>query len=333
MQKQQRLPWHQSPIDPEYFKSLTQKDDGKALRHVLTHIALIILLGILSYHAFLNLPIYASIPIYFIYTNVLIFIGLCSGLHEMTHGTVFKSKRLQKFFLNFIGFFTWADHVFYKASHTKHHQYTAHHGLEMEVELPMILHVRQYVFALFFNPYFTFSTFIGIVRRALGIIKGEWEEQIFPAENVKLRKKVTRWCRILLIGHLLLASTIIISGQYLLLLYFTFPMASSSIASFAITMTQHTGLQPDVPDSRKCCRSVKVNPIYEFLYWNMNYHIEHHMYAGVPFYNLKKLNKAIEADMPERKSFLDAYKEIIRIQKRQRVEPDYYYIQPCPDAE
>lgn len=331
MSKQKILAWRRSPIDPALFKSFTVKSDAKALAHVLTHITLIIVLGVISYNAFKVLPLYFSIPIYFIYTNVLIFIGLCSGLHEMTHGTVFKSKKLQAFFLNVIGFFTWADHVFYKASHTMHHQYTAHHGLEMEVELPMTLRIRDFVFATFFNPYFTLSTFIGIARRALGIIKGEWEVMIFPEDNPKKRQKVIHWCRVLIIGHLLMASAIILSGNYLLLLFFTFPMASSSIASYTITMVQHTGLQPDIADSRKCCRSVKVNPIYEFLYWNMNYHIEHHMYAGVPFYNLPELSKALEADMPERKTLFQAYKEIIRIQKRQKTEPDYYYDQPCPD--
>ena len=31
----------------------------------------------------------------------------------------------------------------------------------------------------------------------------------------------------------------------------------------------------------------------QFFYWNMNYHVEHHMYAAVPYYNLPKLRKAI----------------------------------------
>ena len=30
-------------------------------------------------------------------------------------------------------------------------------------------------------------------------------------------------------------------------------------------------------------RTVYMNPISRFIYWNMNYHIEHHMYPLVPF--------------------------------------------------
>ncbi len=45
---------------------------------------------------------------------------------------------------------------------------------------------------------------------------------------------------------------------------------------------QHTGLNENTPDWRLVCHTVKVNPVVRFLYWNMNYHIEHHMYAAVP---------------------------------------------------
>lgn len=251
------------------------RSDRKALVHLLTHLMLVVLLAIVSYRSFKVLPLYFSIPIYFVFTNVFfIFMGLCSGIHEMSHGTVFKTKSLNWFFMRFISFITWSDYVFYRESHMKHHQYTAHHGLEQEVVLPLKLRIRDFIYSL-----------IGII----------------------------------------------LTKEWLLLLLITFPMASSSIASYAVTMSQHSGLQADVADSRKCCRSVKLGPIYQFLYWNMNYHIEHHMYASVPFYNLKKLSEAIEGDMPERKTLFEAYNEIIQIQKRQKIEPEYYYVAQCPD--
>ena len=61
---------------------------------------------------------------------------------------------------------------------------------------------------------------------------------------------------------------------------------------------QHTGLGSDIPDWRAVCHTVKVNPLVRYLYWNMNYHTEHHMYAAVPFFNLAKLRAAIEKDVP-----------------------------------
>jgi fatty acid desaturase len=325
------LPWYQSPIEKQLFKELLKRSDVKALAHLLPHLLLTIALGILSFRAFHTLPLYLSIPIYYLFTNVYNFLGLSSGIHEMSHGTVFKTKALNLFFMNVVSFLTWSDYVFYRTSHMKHHQYTAHHGLEMEVELPIKLRIRDFLFSLIGNPYFTHRTFISYLRRAFGIIRGEWEEMIFSEDAVDQRKELIRWNRILVIGHLLIATLIILSENYLLLLYITYPIASSSILSYLVTKTQHTGLQADISDSRKCCRSVKLNPLYEFLYWNMNYHIEHHMYAAVPFYNLKKLSKALEEDMPKRGSLIKSYQDIIRIQKRQVHEPDYYFDTPCPD--
>lgn len=330
MSKKTVLKWHQSPIDQSLFKTLTKRSDAKALAHLLPHLLLVAVLGFLSYRAFHVLPLYYSIPIYFLFTNVFNFLGQSAGIHEMSHGTVFKTKALNNFFMKFVAFVTWSDYVFYKNSHMKHHQYTAHHGLEMEVELPMKLRIRDFLYSLVGNPYITYKTLFSYIRRAFGRIEGTWEEEIFPVDAPKKRQELIRWNRVLVGGHLLIALAIIASGNYLLLLYITYPLFSSSILSHLVTMTQHTGLQADIADSRKCCRSVKLNPLYAFLYWNMNYHIEHHMYAAVPFYNLKKLHQALEGDLPEQKTLWASYREIIRIQKRQKLEPDYYYDQPCP---
>lgn len=43
---------------------------------------------------------------------------------------------------------------------------------------------------------------------------------------------------------------------------------------------QHAGLSDNVPDFRLCCRTMILNPFFRFLYWHMNYHTEHHMYAA-----------------------------------------------------
>ena len=41
-----------------------------------------------------------------------------------------------------------------------------------------------------------------------------------------------------------------------------------------------------------------MNPISRFIYLNMNYHIEHHMFTMVPYYNLPKLHALIKHDLP-----------------------------------
>ena len=41
-----------------------------------------------------------------------------------------------------------------------------------------------------------------------------------------------------------------------------------------------------------------MNPVSRFIYWNMNYHVEHHMFPMVPYHALPKLHELIKDDLP-----------------------------------
>ena len=67
------------------------------------------------------------------------------------------------------------------------------------------------------------------------------------------------------------------------------------------TMTQHAGLAENSKDHRRSTRTVILNPFFSFLYTNMEYHIEHHIFPKIPFHNLKKLHNVIKDQMPKPK--------------------------------
>jgi fatty acid desaturase len=84
-----------------------------------------------------------------------------------------------------------------------------------------------------------------------------------------------------------------------------------------------------VPDFRLCRHDYFES--LRFLYWHMNYHIEHHMYAAVPCYHLGKLHKAIEKDLPPSPVGLyAAWREIVEILKKQQVDTTYQHIAKIP---
>ena len=96
-------------------------------------------------------------------------------------------------------------------------------------------------------------------------------------------------------------------------------------------LTQHAGLAEDVLDHRLNSRTVYINPVFRFLYWNMNYHIEHHMFPMVPYYNLPKLHERLKPDMPRAYEGLwDAFQEIIPTLLRQLRDPNHYVIRTLP---
>jgi fatty acid desaturase len=65
----------------------------------------------------------------------------------------------------------------------------------------------------------------------------------------------------------------------------------------------------------------------------MNWHIEHHMFAAVPCYNLRKLNRVIADDLPEKRSLAGAWKEMRHAWKEQQNNPEYQFDTPVPDRD
>ena len=97
-------------------------------------------------------------------------------------------------------------------------------------------------------------------------------------------------------------------------------------------LTQHCGLMDNINDFRKNTRTIYLNPIRSFLYWHMNWHIEHHMFAGVPCYNLKKLHMAVKEDMPAPRTLLGAWKEMREVWCKQQDDANYQFNTTVPNS-
>jgi fatty acid desaturase len=66
----------------------------------------------------------------------------------------------------------------------------------------------------------------------------------------------------------------------------------------------------------------------------MNYHVEHHMYAAVPFFKLPRLHETIKADLPEALApgMLSGLKKLLEIQKEQHRTPGYCFEPTFPST-
>ena len=128
-------------------------------------------------------------------------------------------------------------------------------------------------------------------------------------------------------GILLIA---VATGLWVLPLIFSTSSFTANAIRYFVTLPQHCGLQDNVNDFRKSVRSMRLNPLFSFLYWRMEWHLEHHMYAGVPCYNLRKLYEEIADDMPEPRSLIGAWKEMRMVWRKQKADPDYQFDTPLP---
>ena len=325
---EEKVNWYRSPIDKTLRKELMVRSDAKGLAQVIPLIALSLATGFTVWYSAHHWHWAATLLALFVHGTCFTFIGEHAGIHELSHGTVFKTKWLNEFFLNFCGFIAWKNVHVYRASHIRHHMATVHSNQDLEVPLPCRIPAWKWI------GFYTFDIdrFLGanwqIIRNSFGILSGQWENYLFPPGS-KERKKVFGYARLVLVGQLMILGGIIYVQDWILLLLFTFPTYATWLA-WLVTIPQHAGLKPDTPDFRLCCRSVKVDRFTLFLHWNMDYHVEHHMFAGVPFYNLPKLREEIKDDLPPMRSFPNTWKEIRQTLKRQKSDPAYCYIPEIP---
>jgi fatty acid desaturase len=338
--KDAKINWYRCQVDPKVMSELMQCSDAQGFRQALGHLGLWLATGGLAYAAFRNVHTtnwWWSVPLLYLavlgHGTVGSFLG-GTACHELSHKTPFKTKSINEFFLKVFAFFGWWDQVWFRPSHIRHHQVTVYHDYDGEVLLPQRLSFKDWRFwlSLFgWNPRSTWNTLKTYYRRATGKLDNPWFEFVLPEENARLRRQHRHWAQFTLIGHALLAAVFIATGHWFLIFLFTIGSHYGGWLGYLCGMPQHYGMSPDVPDHRLSCRTYTCSWLPAFLYWNMQYHVEHHMFPAVPFFNLPKLRKAIEHDLPPAPHGLRAtWKAMLEIHQQQQSNPNYAFVPALP---
>ena len=295
--------------------------------------------GIAAYYCFTNALWPGFAVALFVHGTVGSFFPV-SPVHELGHGTVFKTPWLNAMFLRIFSLLGWWNHHEYAMSHTYHHRYTLHPRGDREVVLPRepSLHWRFLVQLFTFNVEGgTESTgfaprITDVARTACGKYrtdKGEWFPALYADQPEERRRAVT-WARLLLACHLGVLAVAIVFQLWLLPVLVSLPVFTANALRYFVGVPMHGGLRDDVPDFRLCVRSIELDPVSEFLYWHMNWHTEHHMFAAVPCYRLRRLHECVADDMPAPRSLRGAWQEMRATLRRQRVDPTYQFDTPLP---
>lgn len=213
--------------------------------------------------------------------------------HEAAHGTVFKTKWANKALFWFTSFIYMEEPLHRYHTHTNHHAYTWHTNIDSQM---------PFATPMGFWGWLQEMSSIGLIRFH---VRTMWQlvigkpalivQQVSPAKDLP---KMIHNARLLLLTYVILAYVILGMGQMWLWWYLVLPRLLGAPIMMLFTMIQHVEMQEDSPSVLDSSRSFKSNWLGEFLYCNMNYHIEHHLYPMVPFYNLPKLNALIANQLP-----------------------------------
>ena len=326
---QQKINWYRTSLDRDKLAALNKRSDALGFAQTLGHLGLLGATSALAFYAAKFWSPLALVLVLFLHGTIHAF--LLNAFHEFCHGSVFKTKWLNTVFLAIISFLGGMNPVMFWTSHQEHHKYTLHPPDDLEVVLPVKINLETFLKYSFINPWGLVERIKIHFRHSVGRLDGDWENALFPSSDSVARRQLFGWARVLLVGHALITIISLAFGWWLIPVLITLAPFYGGLLLYLCNNTQHVGLQDNAADYRLCTRTILLNPVFQFLYWHMNFHTEHHMYAAVPCYHLQKLHQAIEHDLPPSPVGLYAtWQAIIPILQKQKVDPAYQYSPELP---
>ncbi|MFT0174535.1 fatty acid desaturase family protein [Paraburkholderia mimosarum] len=318
--------WYKCPVPRPTMKALMQRGDARAIRDTLIWYTAIVASGVLAWFAWRANSLWA-IPAFLLY-GTLYCSPADSRWHECGHGTAFKTRWMNNVVYQLASFQVFRRPTVTRWTHARHHTDTLIVGRDPEIAAPRPTDWTALLLNIFAIKHVT-GEVPKIVSAALGNIGAE-EKTFVPGSEWT---KVVREARLTLLVYLVVIASCFVFHSVLPLLYIGLPSLYGAWLYLYFGLTQHAGLPENVLDHRKNCRTVMMNPVFRFLYWNMNYHIEHHMFPMVPFHALPRLHETVKADMPPSyPSSLAAYAEIIPALVRQTRDPQWHVTRPVPET-
>lgn len=317
--------WWKPQIDAAKLRSLGERSNGRALIDIGLWVVLIIGLGVVAWVTWFS---WFTIPLLFAYGTL--YGGAAdSRWHECGHGTAFKSEWLNNVIYYPASFMLLREATVWKWSHVRHHSDTIIVGRDAEIVFP-----RPPKLGAWLSNFFNLSALPGTIKRIFRHAAGNIAEGDKSYIPDNLHKRVVLEARIYIAALATLIVWCAVTGSIKPAFFFGLPTIYGAWLVLFFGTTQHAGLREDVLDHRLNTRSVYMNPLFRWLYLNMNYHVEHHVFPTVPYAALPALHEQIKDQLyPAHRSTLSAYREIIPTLKRQIVDPTYELDRgPLPDT-
>ena len=314
--------WYHSDLPRKTIKSLMKRSDGPAIRDTLLWAVLHVIFALGGIYFWGN---WMAVPFWFAY-GVLYGSASDSRWHECGHGTAFRTRWMNDVVYHIASFQIMRNPVNWRWSHARHHTDTIIVGRDPEIAWmhPISLVLKAFAFI---GIYETWLSIVVLARNASGRLSPDEQDYIPETEW----PRVYFWARVhmaIYVGAVLAAGIMLATGfgwaSAIPILLIGGPRIYGCWHFIMTGLLQHGGLAEDVIDHRLNSRTVYMNPISRWLYWNMNYHIEHHMFPMVPYYALPALHEAVKHDLPAANvSIWDAYKELASAVMRQRRDPTF----------
>jgi MocE subfamily Rieske [2Fe-2S] domain protein len=315
--------WYQCAVPRETMRRLLVRRDGPAIRDTILWFALLLGTGYATYRlwgtwwAILPYAVYAAL-----YAST-----SDSRWHESGHGTAFKTDWMNNALYEIASFMVMRESVVWRWSHNRHHSDTIIVGRDPEIAVPRPPDLKAMVMTFFGLRVYP-NYFRAVLSHCAGRMSAD-EKTFIPSTEFA---RVYRNARIYAAIYAAVIALSIYQRSILPLMLAGFTNFFGTWLMPIYGNTQHAGLAENVLDHRLNCRTVYMNPIHRYLYWNMNYHAEHHMFPLVPYHALPRLHAAVKDDCPAPyTSIFAAWREIVPAVLRQIKDPAYCVKRRLPE--
>ncbi|HVY99917.1 MAG TPA: fatty acid desaturase [Dongiaceae bacterium] len=316
--------WYRARIDKARLKELCRRSDRAGFANFGPWVALLAASGVL---AGLSWGTWWAVPAFFLYGTL--YTSSDAHWHECAHGTAFRTRWINEAFYHATSFMCLREAYLWRWSHARHHTHTIMAGLDPEIQVPRPARLWPVVIDLFYL-YSGLVEARKIALHACGVITAD-ARTFVPAGEIPKMVWTSRAYVAVTAGF---AAWSVAVGSFLPMMFVVLPRFYAAWLHQICAMTQHAGLAESVRDHRLNTRTVYMNPVVQFLYANMNFHMEHHMFPMVPFHALPALHEEIKAQMPKAyPGLLGAYREIIPTLIRQVHDPEYFVRRELPQAQ
>lgn len=314
--------WYHTDIPRKQMKELMQRSDGPAIRDTAIWLGLLVAFGAAGAALWGS---WWCVPFFLCY-GVLYGSATDSRWHECGHGTAFKTPWMNDAVYQIACFMIMRNPVTWRWSHTRHHTDTVIVGRDPEISVMRPPNLLRVVLN-FFGLLDAWHAMVDMVRNVSGVIGAE--EKTFIPESEQPR--AIRIARIWLAIYAATIALAVYLGSWLPLMLVGLPRLYGAWHHVLTGLLQHGGLADNVIDHRLNSRTVLMNPVSRFIYWNMNYHVEHHMFPMVPYHALPKLHEMIKHDLPAPcQSIWAGYREMLPAFVRQLRNEDYFVKRELP---
>lgn len=265
-------------IEPQRLRALRERSDQYGALQLGSHAAAILVTGTALW---LTWGTVWCVPLFMLHGVLLNF--LYAGQHEMSHDTVFATRRLNEAFGRVIGFLMIYPRDFDRLQHFAHHQYTQ--DWQKDGELVREPYTLASYLPWFWGPTYWWTRAARIVRFCRGEVL---EPYIRPEEHATVIGEAR--VHAALYAAVVLAS--LAAQSWAVVILWLAPMMAMKFVHQLQNTIEHLGLTHE-SDILRNTRTTRTNAVLRWLCWQMPYHTAHHTFPNVPFWKLRTLDAEI----------------------------------------